>query len=229
MTAASQTSPPSPTLSAERAITLALRLAHAENALHALTLNQVDAIVDPDGRAYLLRPAQEHLRANERHLQTMIESVADVITVVGRGGLILSQSRAVTRVLGYEPSELLGSSLFAFVHEEDWPRLYSAFFNVFEEFRTEDLVEFRHRTRDGSYRLIEATVGKLRDLSSPSVVFSLRPRSRSLQEGQRPLWSNAPDMSQPGEERECILLSHGHRIPLTQAPLGTDFNEAAAE
>ena len=46
MTATTHPSPPPPTASPEKALTLALRLAHAENALHALTLGQVDAIVD---------------------------------------------------------------------------------------------------------------------------------------------------------------------------------------
>lgn len=229
MTATTQPSPPPPTDGAAKAITLALRLAHAEHALHAFTAGQADAIIDPDGRAYLLRPAQEHLRQNERQMQAVIESAADVLTVVNRGGVILSQSRAVKRVLGCEPEELVGSSIFALVHEEDWPRFYAAFFNIIEEFRTEAVVEFRHRTRDGSYRVIEATAGKLRDLSSPGVVFSLRPRSRPLQERQKPAWSNAFEMAQPGEERESILLSHGRRIPLTRAPLGMDFSEPTSE
>ena len=215
--------------SAERLITLALRLAHAENALHALTSGQVDAIIDPDGKAYLLRPAQEHLRASERQLQTVRESTADVIMVVGRGGVILSENRAVRRVLGYEPGELIGRSIFDLIHEEDWPRLYSAFFNVIEEFRTDALVEFRLRAPDGSYRMIEATVGKLRDLSSHSVVFSLRPHSGRLREPQKPVWSNAFEMAQPADERESIILSHGRRIPLTRAPLGADFSALPPE
>ena len=229
MTATTQFSPSPPMSSAERLITLALRLAHAENALHALTSGQVDAIIDPDGQAYLLRPAQEHLRANERRLQTVSESMVDVIMVVGRGGVILSENRAVRRVLGYEPGELIGRSIFDLTHDEDWPRLYSAFFNVIEEFRTDALVEFRHRAPDGSYRMIEATVGKLRDLTSPGVVFSMRPSSSLLRERQKPAWSNAFDMSPTGEERESILLSHGRRIPLTRAPLDADFNAPPPE
>ena len=156
-------------------ITLALRLAQAESALHALSAGQVDAIVDPDGRAYLLRPAQEHLRQNETRLQALLDSAADAITVVDRGGMILSQSQAVRRVLGYESEDLVGRSIFERIHDSDLPQTYAAFFNVIEEFRTDALVEFRHRTRGGSYRLIEAAVAKLRDLNSRSVVFSLRP------------------------------------------------------
>jgi hypothetical protein len=44
---------------AEKVLALALGLAHAENELRAFTSDQVDAIVDLDGRPYLLRSAQE--------------------------------------------------------------------------------------------------------------------------------------------------------------------------
>ncbi len=81
---------------------------NAENALRALTSGQVDAIIDPEGQAYLLRPAQENLRRNEQRLQAILDGAADAITVVDRGGVILSQSRAAKWVLGYEPSQLVG-------------------------------------------------------------------------------------------------------------------------
>lgn len=191
--------PSFPTHRNDKAITLALRLAHAENALHALCAGQVDAIVDPDGRAYLLRPAQEHLRQNESRLQALLDSAADAITVVDRGGMILSQSKAVRRVLGYDSEDLVGSSIFERIHDNDLPKTYCAFFNVIEEFRTDALVAFRHRTRGGSYCLVEATVGKLRDLTSRSVVFSMRPITGALRghADAEYLHRDSPPTSQP--------------------------------
>ena len=56
MSPATEAPPFHPTHHAGKAAALALRLADAENALHALTSGQVDAIVDPTGRTYLLRP-----------------------------------------------------------------------------------------------------------------------------------------------------------------------------
>jgi hypothetical protein len=41
---------------------LATQLANTENALHAFTAHQVDAVTDLAGQTYLLRPAQEQLR-----------------------------------------------------------------------------------------------------------------------------------------------------------------------
>ena len=159
-------------------MTLALRLAHAENALHALTSGQVDAIVDSDGKAYLLRPAQEHFRQSQRRLHAVLESAADIITVLDRAARIISQTRATNQLLGYEPGWMLGKPLFDFVHPEDLPKLYSAFFNVIEEFRPDALVEFRHQHRDGSYRLLETMVSKLRDVAVSQVVLVSRDVSR---------------------------------------------------
>jgi len=161
--------------SPEKAITLALSLAQAERAIQEFTSDQADAIMDTDGKAYLLRPAQERLRQNERRLQAILDSAGDVITVVNRGGEILSTSRAVNRVLGYGPEELVGRSIFELVFGPDLSRLYTAFFNVIEGMKESATAQFYHPTKDGSYRMMEATVGKLSEDSPASAVLILRP------------------------------------------------------
>lgn len=98
----------------------------------------------------------------------------DAILVADRGGAILSQSQSVSRLLGYEPEELVGSTIVKLIHKEDFSRFYSAFFSVIEGIRPDAIVEFRHRTRDGSYRMLEATLSKLRDVSGASVVLTCR-------------------------------------------------------
>jgi PAS domain S-box-containing protein len=218
-------SPPAPT--AEKAITLALRLAHAENALHALAAGQVDAIIDPDGKAYLLRPAQEHLRENENRLRTTIDSSADVITVVDRSGVILSQSQAVRRVLGYEPEELVGRSIFELIYESDLDQLYSAFFHVIEGFQENATAQFHHPTRDGSFRLVEATVAKLSTASPARVVLSLRPIPSPRPAHPERAMSHALTRPEAAENHDSIIPSHGQRIPLTQPRFGFDGNDSA--
>ncbi len=199
---------------AEKAITLALRLAHAENALRTLTSGQVDAVVDPDGNAYLLRPAQEHLRQNEKRLQAVIESIADVITVVNRSGVIVAQNRAVQRVLGYAPEELVGSRFFEFVHEADLLQLHSAFFNVSEGFQENATAQFRHRLRDGAHRPVEVTLGILPDAPSACVIFSLRPLPRLVRTGGAPRVSEPPPS---GDGLELELFFHRQHTPFVEA------------
>lgn len=175
MTGLPQPLPPFPDYAADKAITLALRLAHAENDFIAFTAGQVDAILDPKGEAYLLRPAQEHLRQNESWLKALVGSIPDAIAVVSRGGIVSFQNKAVTRVLGVGPQELLGRSIFDLVCIEDRAHFYSVFLNVIEGIFEGATVIFELRTGDGAFRTVEATVGKLDDPVSKSVVLSLRP------------------------------------------------------
>jgi two-component system CheB/CheR fusion protein len=206
--------PPAP----ETASELALRLAHAENALRTLTSGQVDAIIDPEGKTYLLRPAQEDLRRNEQRLQGILDSAADAITVVDRGGVILSQSRASKRVLGYESEKLVGKRIFELVHEEDLPTLYIAYFNVIEGFEEQATVRFRHRDEHGLERPIEAMISALRGFSPERVVFCSRPVTMPTSVPALPL----PSAASPAavKDRFLAMLSHELRTPLTPALLG---------
>jgi PAS domain S-box-containing protein len=194
---------------------MALSLSQAEDALRSHTSDQVDAVVGADGKTYLLRPAQERLLQNERRLNAVMESVPDVITVVNREGDIVSQSPLVTRILGYEPEELVGASIFNLIRNEDLAEVHSAFFNVVEGIKEHATVQFNHRSRDGSHRMVEATLGKLRDGDPPSVVFSLRPISRPSREGvefeQREAESASASLP---KDRFLAMLAHELRTPL---------------
>ena len=202
---------------------IALTLSQAEDALLALTSDQVDAIIGAHGKTYLLRPAQKHLLQQERRLDAVLESVPDVITVVNRSGAILSQSRPVSRVLGYEPEEMVGTSIFKLIREEDLPEVHSAFFNVVEGIQENATAQFNHRSRDGSYRMVEATLGKLRDGDGPSVVFSLREISHGSREGiehERRETENALASVPKEKDRFLAMLAHELRTPLMPVLLG---------
>ena len=206
---------------AERVLALALGLAHAEKELQTVTSGQVDAIVDLDGNPYLLRPAQERLRRNEARLQTLLDSGCDLIMTISRGGLVLSQSLAVRRVLGYGPAELVGKIFFDFVHSDDLPQVYSGFHNVISGFLAEATVEFRHRTHDGSYRMLEATVSKLRDASVAICVLTCRDMTRR-QQAQEEAARREATLAEAAlaKDRLLAMLSHELRTPLTPALLG---------
>ena len=221
MTTMIHPSPSSPKHGPDKAIILALTLAQAENAIHAFTSGQIDAVLDSDGNTYLMRAAQEQLRQNERLLQAVLDSAADVITVVNRGGAILSQSHAVRRVLGYGPDEMVGERFFDLVHPDDLAAVHAAFFNVIEEFLTEATVEFRHRTRDGSFRMVEATISRLRDVSGASVVLTCRDmtRRRRAEEASAGRESVLTDAAQ-SKDRFLAMLPHELRTPLAPILLG---------
>lgn len=200
---------------------MALSLAQADDALRAYTAHQVDAVVGADGKTYLLRPAQERLLQNERRLDAVLKSVADVITVVDRAGNITFQTHSVKRVLGYEPEELVETSIFNLIRDEDLPKVHFAFTNVVEGFQENATAQFNCRSRDGSYRMVDATLGKLRDSDGPSVVFSLRPISHPSRESiefkRREAGSKQAALP---KDRFLAMLAHELRTPLMPVLLG---------
>ena len=90
--------------------------------------------------------------------RTLVEEVNDLATVVDTDGTITYVSPAVTRILGYEPNELIGHEGYEFVHPDDRERNAAAVETVLSDPSEPQTVEVRFQHADGSYRWIEATM-----------------------------------------------------------------------
>ena len=101
---------------------------------------------------------QENSKHESDWHQTLIEQVNDLITVVDTEGTITYVSPAVTRVLGYDPEELVGHEGYEFVHPEDQERNAEALETVLSNPSTSKTIEVRFHHADGSWRWIEATM-----------------------------------------------------------------------
>ena len=99
-----------------RAGDLAQRLAEAEATIEALLSGQIDAVVDSKSKTpVLLAKAQEALRESEERYRQIVETTTDGIIKVDRDARIVFVNRRFAEMLGYEPHELIGVSLFAFM------------------------------------------------------------------------------------------------------------------
>jgi len=101
---------------------------------------------------------QENSKHGSDWHQTLIEQVNDLITVVDTEGTITYVSPAVTRILGYDPEELVGHEGYEFVHPEDQERNAEALETVLSNPSTSKTIEVRFHHADGSWRWIEATM-----------------------------------------------------------------------
>ncbi|PHQ43295.1 PAS domain-containing sensor histidine kinase [Halorubrum sp. C191] len=90
--------------------------------------------------------------------RTLVKEVNDLVTVVDTDGTITYVSPAITRILGYDPGELVGHEGFEFVHPEDRERNTDALEGVLSNPSESETVEVRFRHADGSWRWIEATI-----------------------------------------------------------------------
>jgi diguanylate cyclase (GGDEF)-like protein/PAS domain S-box-containing protein len=97
-----------------------------------------------------------HARAGEERFRSLVQNASDVIAVVETGGIIRFATRSITRMLGYDPGDLEGSSIARLLHPRDAARGPSVLVDG-------GLVDWRLRRTDGAYRHAEVVVADLRD------------------------------------------------------------------
>jgi len=102
-------------------------------------------------------PDEDEYRRAERY-RTLVEESNDIATVVDTDGTMTYVSPAVTRVLGYEPEELVGDSGYEYVHPDDRERNATAVETVLANPNETETVEVRFRHANESWRWIEATM-----------------------------------------------------------------------
>jgi PAS domain S-box-containing protein len=111
--------------------------------------------------------------------RTLVEEVNDLVTVVDTDGKITYVSPAVTRILGYDPDELVGHEGYEFVHPDDRERNAEAMEAVLSNHSESETVEVRFRHADGSWRWIEAT---MRDRVDDDLIGGVLLSSRDITE-----------------------------------------------
>jgi PAS domain S-box-containing protein len=156
--------------------------------------------------------AERRIERLQRRVRKLIQHSTDVITVLGPDGTIAFQSPSVERILGFEPSEMVGENAFDFVHPDDQMDVVEAFDRGIEQPDELVEVEWRARTADGDWCWLHS-VGTNR-LDDPDVngfvvnhrdVTDVRERKRQLERQNERL------------ERFASVVSHDIRGPLDRA------------
>src|SRR6185437_1895779 len=121
------------------------------------------------------KQAEQALRRHERHFRLLVESGADIVTVLDATGTIRYVSPALEMMLGYQPEDVLGKSAFAFVHPDDRESVENAFRRVVSGPPRGPRVELRCRHRDGSWKIVESVgVNLLADPDVAGIGVTLR-------------------------------------------------------
>lgn len=101
------------------------------------------------------RVIEKTLRDSEEKFRSFVETTSEWIWEVDVQGLLTYSNPAVERVLGYRPTELLGQSLMAFIHDDDRATVQRVLADVMVHRGEWTSMSVRCRHRDQSYRHLE--------------------------------------------------------------------------
>lgn len=108
-------------------------------------------------------------------LGVLLDHTQDKIAVVDETGTFTYLNDAVSRILGFDPEDLVGENAFDYIHPDDGDDVRRAFGRVIRrESFAETTVEYRHRAADGSWVWLESRMSNLTDSVLGGFVVSSR-------------------------------------------------------
>ncbi len=157
----------------------------ADVAMRALRQGAQDYLIKGQGDSHLLmrsmryaierKRGEEALQKREEHYRSLIENALDIISILNEDGGIRYASPSVRRVLGHEPAELVGRSLFSYVHPDDVPAAQDLLSPKHDGASESVSREFRFRHKQGNWSALEAA-GKhfIDEAGKPGIIINAR-------------------------------------------------------
>lgn len=201
----------------------------------------LEAFINQASVALLRLEAERRVQERERHFRALIENAGDIITILEPDGTIRYKSPAVRSELGYRPEELIGQSIFGYIHSDDLAGVQRTFREAAQQPGVPLKAELRFRHRDGSWRVLDVTgINLLQDPAVGGVVINSRDitdrvrdreRIRESEERYRSLVELSPDGCAIHQDGKIVFVNaSGARMLGASEPeelVGREFLELA--
>lgn len=110
------------------------------------------------------REAELALQRSEEYFRRLIENATDLITIINGDIDIVYQSPSISAILGYSASDVVGTSLFVYVHPQDTDNLLQQLSSGRRTVNFDHILqEFRMLHANGSWRIVQAVISNLLD------------------------------------------------------------------
>ena len=149
----------------------------------------------PADAGEILSRARRHYQT-ERRFRALVENSSDLISLLNRQCKVLYATPASRKVLGYDPTELLGRSLLDFIHPEDHPRAHATLQEALATPRAPIHLELRIRHKNGHWAWIETISSNLLDDPDIHAIVS---NSRDITERKA---------AEEEKQRQALRLEH---------------------
>jgi diguanylate cyclase (GGDEF)-like protein/PAS domain S-box-containing protein len=158
------------------------------------------------------KEAEDRLAESEARFRAVVQTSKDLTGVIDSFGRVVWVSDGVTELLGYEPSELIGTEALQLVHPDDLEATATRFAGALEGSNGAPLA-IRVRRKDGSWMLVEGVGTPLPDASGSieSIIINVRDL-RWRVEAEQALHQN--------EERYRALVQHSFDAVVIVDPRG---------
>lgn len=88
--------------------------------------------------------------------KAFIGQTKDVVSKLDMDGNYLFASESASSLLGFTPQELVGTSAYSYIHEDDLARIKSTHKDVFFDGDNVQSIEYRFKTKNGNYVWVES-------------------------------------------------------------------------
>ena len=102
-------------------------------------------------------------KVSEEILRRLTDNMYDVVTQLGADGVIQYASPSYKWVLGIEPEDVIGQSIFERLHSENLEEAQTVFFQAVESQTRPGPLEFRYLHADGHYLWMECVCSVFKD------------------------------------------------------------------